>query len=229
MAPKQKELIPEGELQICQFSGTKVRKVCHNDEWFFSVVDVVEMMSESTRPAKYWADLKTKLSKEEGFAQLSDKIGQLKLPGADGKLYETDCANVETIFRIIQSIPSKNAEKVKQWLAKTGYERIQEHQNPAIAIKRAIVEYQMQGRSMEWIEARLRTLVSRKEICDEWKLRGIVEGTDFAILTDEISKGTFGVTTKEHKEIKQLKKVHALRDNIDLHGANFDHAWRNGY
>ncbi len=110
-----------------------------------------------------WSDLKSKLSQNEGFTQLSDKIGQLKMPGKDGKMYDAECGNTETIFRIIQSIPSPKAEVFKQWLAKVGYERIQEHQNPSIAIKRAIVDYQLQGRKMDWIEARLRTIVSRKD------------------------------------------------------------------
>lgn len=149
-------MIPEGELQICQFSGKEIRKVLHNDEWFFSIVDVVSAMTDSTRPAKYWSDLKSKLVNNEGFTQLSDRIGQLKLPAQDGKMYDTDCGNTETIFRLIQSIPSPKAEPFKQWLARVGYERIQEHQNPSIAIKRAIVDYQLQGRNIEWVEARLR-------------------------------------------------------------------------
>jgi DNA-damage-inducible protein D len=208
------ELIPEGELQICQFAGKKIRKVLHNDEWFFSIIDVVSAMTDSNRPAKYWSDLKSKLSATEGFMQLSDKIGQLKLPGQDGKLYDTDCGNTETIFRIIQSIPSPKAEVFKQWLARVGYERIQEHQNPSIAIKRAIVDYQLQGRSMDWVEARLRTLVSRKELCDEWKRRGIKEGWEYAALTDAISTGTFRKTVQEYKDHKGLGKSHNLRDNM---------------
>ena len=215
MAPKPElELIPEGELQICQFAGREIRKVCHNDEWFFSIVDVVAAMTDTTRPSKYWSDLKAKLSTTEGFTQLSDKIGQLKMPGPDGKLYDTDCGNTETIFRIIQSIPSPKAETFKQWLARVGYERIQEHQNPSIAIKRAICDYQLQGRSLEWIEARLRTLVSRKELTDEWHNRGIQEGLEYAVLTDTISKQSLGKTTKEHKDYKGLKKNHSLRDNM---------------
>ena len=204
----------EGELQICQFSGKEIRKVLHNDEWYFSIVDVVAAMTDSNRPTKYWSDLKSKLSEIEGFTQLSDKIGQLKMPSKDGKLYETDCGNTETVFRIIQSIPSPKAELFKQWLARVGYERIQEHQNPSIAIKRAIVDYQLQGRSMEWIEARLRTIVSRKELTDEWHNRGIREGLEYALLTDTISKESFGKTTKEHKDYKGLGKNHALRDNM---------------
>lgn len=214
MAAQHRELIPEGELQICQFSGKEIRKVCHNDEWFFSVIDVVEAMTESGRAGAYWTDLKSKMADVEGFSELYDKIVKLPLQGKDGKKRPSDMANTETVFRIIQSIPSKHAEPFKQWLARVGYERIQEHQNPSIAIKRAIVDYQMQGRSMDWIEARLRTIFSRKELTDEWKARGIEEGLEFAILTDEISRKTFGKTTKEHKEYKGLKKKHNLRDNM---------------
>jgi prophage antirepressor-like protein len=215
MPPKKElELIPEGELQICQFSGKEIRKVCHNDEWFFSIVDVIAAMTDSLRPAKYWSDLKAKLSGIEGFAQVSDKIGQLKMPSKDGKLYETDCGNTETVFRIIQSIPSPTAEPFKQWLAKVGYERIQEHQNPAIAIKRAIVDYQLQGRSMDWVEARLRTIVSRKELTEEWHQRGVKENWEYAALTDAISQGTFSKTVQEYKEHKGLGKGHSLRDNM---------------
>jgi DNA-damage-inducible protein D len=142
---KELELIPEGELQICQFAGTEIRKVCHNDEWYFSVVDVIAVLAETNRPAAYWGDLKTKLSKHEGLSGHFDKIEKLPLAGKDGVFRPSEMANTETIFRI-QSIPSSAAEPFKMWLAKVGYERIQEHQNPSIAIKRAIMEYQLQGR-----------------------------------------------------------------------------------
>ena len=164
MPTSQKELIPEGEFQICQFAGQEIRKICHNDEWFFSVVDVVAGITGTTEPRRYWAELKSKLSSQEGFTQLFDRIEQLKMKAKDGKERETDAANTETIFRIIQSIPSPRAEPFKQWLAKVGYERIQEHQNPSIAIKRAIVDYQMQGRSLDWIDARLRRFSAGKNL-----------------------------------------------------------------
>jgi DNA-damage-inducible protein D len=211
--PAKQLIIQEGELEICRFTGRTIRKVCHDDEWYFSVVDVITAITDTASPSRYWFDLKVKLS-TEGFYQLSDKIVKLKMPGSDGKNYPTDSANTETLFRIIQAIPSPRAEPFKQWLAKTGYERIQEHQNPSIAIKRAIVDYQMQGRSLEWIEARLQTIFSRRELTDEWRERGIKEGMEFAILTDEISSGTFGKTTKAHKEYKGLIKTHSLRDNM---------------
>lgn len=209
-----KKLIPEGELEICDFSGKRIRKICHNDEWFFCIIDVVAAMTDTASPSRYWGDLKSKLVRQEGLGQSYGKIEQLKFEAVDHKLYASDAGNTETILRIIQSIPSKKAGVFKEWLARVGYERIQEHQNPAIAIKRAIADYQLQGRSMDWIEARLRTIVSRKELTDEWKERGIREGLEYAILTDEISKGTFGKTTKEHKDLKGLQKPHNLRDNM---------------
>jgi len=208
------ELIPEGELQICRFAGSEIRKVCHHDEWFFSVVDVVGAISGSSQPSRYWADLKKQMAQDEGVNDTFGKIESVKMLRSDGKAYPTEAANTETIFRIIQSIRSPKAEPFKQWLAKVGYERIQEHQNPSIAIKRAIVDYQLQGRAMEWIEARLRTIVSRKELTDEWHARGVKDNWEYGALTDTISKESFGKTTKEHKEYKTLGKKHSLRDNM---------------
>ncbi len=206
------ELIPEGEVQTSLFKSKEIRRVLHEDEWYFSVVDVIEAITDSDRPRKYWADLKAKLIKE-GANELSEKIGQLKMPSADGKERETDAANTETIFRIVQSVPSPKAEPFKRWLAKTGYERIEEFQNPEIAIKRAMLDYQIQGRSDEWIKARVRTIISRTELTDEWKKRG-VQGTQYGILTNVISKETFDIDTTEHKVIKGLTKQHNLRDHM---------------
>lgn len=208
------DLIPEGELQICQFSKKEIRKVLHNNEWWFSVVDVVAAMTDSQRPSKYWADLKSKLSNEEGFTQLSGKIGQLKLPSSDGKEYATDCANVETIFRIIQSIPSPKAEPFKRWLAKVGYERILETQNPDIAIKRAIGSYMAQGRDIRWIEKRLDAIAKRKGLTDEWKARGILEDWQYGVLTNTVHQNTFGKTVKAHKSYKGLENKHSIRENM---------------
>ncbi len=208
------KLIPEGELQIQQFGGSEVRKVLHNDEWFFSVIDVILALTESSRPAAYWADHKKKLVDDEGFSELYGKIEKLYLRGKDGVSRPSEMANTETVFRIIQSIPSPKAEPFKRWLAKVGYERIQERQNPSIAIKRAVVDYQMQGRSMEWIDARLRTILSRRELTDEWQKRGIEASFEYGKLTDVISKETFGKTTKEHGAYKSLLPSHNLRDNM---------------
>lgn len=206
-------LIGEGESQIALFKGKEVRQVFHGDEWFFSIVDVIEAVTETERPRQYWLDLKTKLSDEEGFSELYENIVQLKMPSQDGKMRETDAVNVETLFRIIQSIPSAKAEPFKKWLAKTGYERIQEIQNPEIGVKRAILQWQVQGRTEDWIDARIRAIVTRKDLTDEWKNRGISEGQEYGQLTNIISRKTFGIDTAAHKKLKGLK-AHNLRDHM---------------
>lgn len=207
------DFIPDGEQQIVPFKGKTVRKAFYNGEWWFSVVDVVSALTESGRARKYWADLKRQLADKEGFSEVSDKIGQLEMTAEDGKKRATDVATTETIFRIIQSITSPNAEPFKRWLAKVGYERIQENQNPEIAIKRAILAYQLQGRSDDWIEKRIRTIVSRKELTAEWKKRG-VQNNEYAILTNVISELTFGMHAERHRRVKGLKKSHTLRDHM---------------
>ena len=163
------------------------------NEWWFSVVDVVEALIETDRPRKYWNDLKTRIIKE-GYAELSAKIGQLKLPAADGKLYETDCANTETIFRLIQTIPSPKAEPFKRWLAKVGYERVQEIEDPELATKRTRALYKAKGYPDSWIEKRMRGIEIRETLTDEWKKRNVGEDREYAILTAEISQATFGMT-----------------------------------
>ena len=205
------QVVPEGQFEITEFRGKQVRRVLHNDEWYFSVVDVVEAVTESERPRKYWSDLKKKLL-DEGYNQLSENIGQLKMEGSDGKFYATDAANTETLFRIVQSIPSKKAETIKRWLAKTGYERILESQNPDITIKRAILDYKLKGRSEEWIEARISCTLARQGLTAEWARRG-VEGQQYAILTNLIHEETFDVSVKQHEDFKGLKK-HNLRDHM---------------
>ena len=203
----------EGEFQLVLFKGKRIRQVFHNNEWFFSVVDAIEAIVETDRPRKYWSDLKNQLSEKEGFIELSDKIGQLRMPGADGKMYPTDSVNVETLFRIIQSIPSPKAEPFKKWLAKVGYERIQEFQDPEISVKRAMLNWQVQGRTEDWIEARLRSIITRNELTSEWAQRGVAEGIEYGFLTNVISKETFGFKTQEHKKLKGLKH-HNLRDHM---------------
>jgi len=152
------------EAQIALFKGAEVRQVFHENEWYFSIVDVIQAITETDRPSKYWSDLKKQLSDKEGFSELSENIGQLKMKSSDGKYYLTDAVNVETLFRIVQSIPSKKAEPFKRWLAKVGYERIQEIQNPEIGVKRAILQWQIEGRTEDWIDARIRSIVTRKEL-----------------------------------------------------------------
>ena len=214
MKNNKNSVIPEGELIIAAFRGKKVRRVLHDNEWYFSVVDFIAALSESTQPRRYWRELKVKLSRIEGYDQLFDNIEQLKMPSSDGKEYMTDTANTETIFRIIQSIPSKKAEPFKRWLARVGYERILEYQNPGIAIKRAAMEYKIQGRSDEWVDARVRSILVRNELTSEWGRRGIRESQHYAALTDFIQKGTFGLSTKQHKGLKQLGGHHNLRDDM---------------
>ena len=194
------------------FQGKKIRRTWFNDEWWFSVVDIVEALTESGRARKYWSDLKKRLT-EEGF-ELSAKIGQLKLVSADGKSYQTDCVNTKNAFRIIQSIPSKKAEPFKQWLAEVGYQRVQEIENPELAQKRMRELYKAKGYSDDWIEKRVRGIAIRDELTDEWKKRGVLEEREYAILTAEISKATFGMTPSEYKKFKGLKREN-LRDHMN--------------
>jgi hypothetical protein len=181
------------------------------EKWFFSIIDVIAALTGNERPRKYWNDLKTKLLKEG--SQLSDKIGQLKMPAEDGKMRATDVADTEQLFRLIQSIPSPKAEPFKQWLAQVGRERLDEMQDPELTIDRALEQYLRLGYSENWINQRLKSIEIRKELTDEWKRRGLKEGIQFATLTDIITKAWAGNTTKEYKVLKGLKKE-SLRDNM---------------
>ncbi len=195
------------------FQDKKIRKIWHKDEWYFSIIDIVAVLTESSIPKRYWSDLKIKLT-DEGF-ELYDKIVQLKLQSEDNKFYETDCANTETLFRLIQSIPSPRAEPFKIWLARVGYERVEEIQNPELAQNRVKSYYEMKGYPKDWIDKRLRGIAIRQELSDEWKNRNVGEEKEFAILTNEISKATFGKTVQEYKEFKGLeKKNQNLRDHM---------------
>ncbi len=194
------------------FQGKKIRRTWFNDEWWFSVVDIIGALTQTDRARKYWSDLKVKLI-EEGF-EVSEKIGQLKLMAEDGKLRETDCSNTKNMFRIIQSIPSPKAEPFKQWLAEVGYQRVQEIENPELAQKRMKEIYKAKGYSDDWIEKRVRGIAVRDELTDEWKKRGVQEEREFAILTAEISKATFGMTPSEYSKFKGLKKEN-LRDHMN--------------
>lgn len=207
------DIVPNGQLETTNFKGKEIRRSLHDGEWMFSVIDVIAAITDSDRARKYWSDLKRKLTNEEGFFELSDFIGQLPMPSADGKLYKTDVANAETLFRIIQSVSSPGAEPIKRWLAKTGFERIQESQDPELAIKRALLTYQLQGRSDDWIEKRIRSIVSRKELTREWQKRGADENKDYAMLSNIISQETFGMGVKRHKEHKGLVSQN-LRDHM---------------
>ncbi len=216
MGNKNEVQLPfEGETSIDLFkpTGKEIRKAFHDGDWYFSVIDVIEAVTDTKRPAKYWSDLKSKLAKE-GDNQLSERIGQLKMPSSDGKEYLTDAANIETIFRIMQSVPSPKAEPFKKWLAKVGFERIEEARDPEKAIRRAMIAYRLKGYPDDWINARVRTILSRKELTSEWAKRGVKEGMEYAILTNIISEETFDLRTQEHKEHKSLGKSDNLRDHM---------------
>lgn len=199
--------------KVAIFKGTKIRKIIHNNEWWFSVVDVIEALTDSTQPSKYWTAMKARVDDEAGF-QLSTLCRQLKLESSDGKKYETDCANTEGIFRIIQSIPSPKAEPFKRWLAMVGYERVQEIEDPELATKRTRALYKAKGYDDAWIEKRMRGIAVREQLTNEWQNRGIKEQKEFAILTAEISKATFGMTPSEYKELKGLEREN-LRDHMN--------------
>lgn len=206
--------IADGATEIVPFKGVSIRKVFHESEWWFSIVDVVGALTATTNAVRMWSDIKRQMVDKEGFFELYDEIVGLKMTAADGKLRTTDAANPETLFRIIQSIRSPRAEPFKRWLAKVGYERIQEVQNPEIAIKRAIMEYTLQGRTMDWIEQRVRSILVRKELTNEWKKRGVDESSEFALLTHILSTRTFGVGVSAHKQVKRLNRSHNLRDHM---------------
>ncbi len=195
------------------FEDSKIRTVWDNDieKWYISIVDVIAVLAESKRPRKYWSDLKSKLKKEG--SQLSENIGQLKIKSSDGKLYTTDVADTEQLFRLIQSIPSLKAEPFKLWLAQIASERLDEKQDPELTIDRALKEYLELGYSENWINQRLKSIEIRKELTDEWKKRGLEEGIQFATLTNIITKAWSNKTTKEYKVLKGLKKEN-LRDNM---------------
>ena len=199
--------------KIALFKGKKIRKTLFQNEWWFSVIDVIEALTDSSQPSKYWTAMKARVNNDDGF-QLSTICRQLKLVSSDGKKYETDCADTEGIFRIIQSVPSPKAEPFKRWLAKVGYERVQEIENPELATKRTRILYKLKGYPKDWIEKRMRGIAIREELTDEWQKRGAKEQKDYEILTAEISKATFGITPSEYRKVKGLKREN-LRDHMD--------------
>jgi len=200
------------EQALVVFADTKIRKIWFNEEWFYSVVDIVEVLSESPTPRQYWGKVK---DREFVQLELSPIWVQLKLPSSDGKSYETDCVNTKNAFRLVQSIPSKKAEPFKMWLAQLAKERIEEIENPELAQDRVKEYYELKGYPKEWIDKRLRGIAIRQELTEEWKQRGVEEQREFAILTNEISKATFGKTVGEYKEFKGLQKPNQnLRDHM---------------
>lgn len=199
--------------KLAVFQGKQVRRVLHKNEWHFSVVDIIAVLTDSDNPRDYWYRMKRR-EKESSGIELSTFCRQLKLTSSDGKSYKTEAVNTEAAFRIIQSIPSPKAEPFKRWLAKVGYERVQEIENPELASQRAKTLYKAKGYPENWIEKRIRSIAIRDELTDEWKQRGIQEDTEFAILTADISKATFGLTPSEYKMLKGLKRQN-LRDHMN--------------
>ena len=201
----------ENKLQLFQKQRVRTLWDEEQEKWYFSIIDVVAVLTDSPRPRKYWNALKTKL-KEEG-SELSQKMGQLKMKASDGKKYLTDVTDTETLLRLIQSIPSPKVEPFKMWLAKVGAERIEETEDPELAFDRAMETYLAKGYSKEWINQRLKSIEVRKELTDEWQERGMKQVLEYAILTNEITKAWSDKTVKDYKNLKGLKKEN-LRDNI---------------
>ena len=201
----------QNEIQL--FDGKQVRYVWDEEQekYFFSVVDVIQVLTDSTTPRRYWSDLKRKLAAEG--SEMYEKIVQLKLPSSDGKSYLTDVADTEQVFRLIQSVPSKKAEPFKLWLAALGQERMNQLQDPELSIEQAIKDYRRLGYSEDWINQGIKTIEIRKGLTDEWQRGGIKEEHDYAILTDIISRAWSGMTTREYKKYKGLRKE-SLRDNM---------------
>ena len=202
----------QDENKLVVFQNKSIRRILVDDEWFFSVIDVVAALTDSVNPGAYWRKLKQRLMREG--SEVVTFCHELKLPAADGKNYKTDCANVKGMFRIIQSIPSPKAEPFKQWLAQVGCDRILEIENPELAQDRMKELYEQKGYPKDWIDKRLRGIAIRQNLTDEWKERGITEDRDFAILTAEISKATFGMTPSAYKAYKGLESPNQnLRDH----------------
>jgi len=186
------------EKAMVVFKGKSIRRTWLDEKWFFSIVDIIGALTESVNARDYWYRLKQREKGSSGI-ELSTICRQLKMPAEDGKMRLTDCADTEGVFRIIQSIPSKNAEPFKRWLARVGYERIQEIEDPELVQKRMKEIYHQKGYSEEWIEKRVRGISVRDELTDEWKKRGLTDEIEYSILTAEISKATFGLTPSEYR------------------------------
>ena len=201
----------DGETKIDLFKSKQVRKVFQRGEWWFSVKDVLEALTETTDGTRYSRDLR---AKDVGLGERWAEITLTLKYGSVGGAQETTFINLEGIFRMMQSVPSGMAEAFKKWLAKVGFERVQEIQNPELAVKRAIALYQAKGYSDAWIEARVQNKISREKLVTEWRLRGITETVQYAVLTDAISVATFQITTRQHRKLKTLRDSHNLRDNM---------------
>jgi hypothetical protein len=199
--------------RVAVFEGKHIRKIMYEGEWWFSVVDIIEVLTGSSIPKRYWSDLKKKLV-SEGFTEAYEKIVRLKMVAPDEKMRLTDCANTETMFRIIQSIPSPKVEPLKRWLAKVGYERIEEIENPELSMARMQALYEQKGYPKDWIDKRLREIAVRQDLTDEWKNRGAHTSMEYAILTNEIMQGAFDLNVDEYKQVKGLAREN-LRDHMN--------------
>jgi DNA-damage-inducible protein D len=197
----------ENENTLTLFEGKEIRKIWHEEEWYFSAVDVIEILTDSVKPRDYWSVLKKR------DTQLPTVCRQLKLPSKDGKKYKTDCANTEGVLRIVMSVPSPKAEPLKLWLAQLGKQAIDEAENPELSYERMMELYRAKGYADEWIKERMQSITTRKALTDEWKNRGVKEGQEYSILTATIAKGTFGLTPSEHSKLKGLEKQN-LRDHM---------------
>ncbi len=209
---KIKEAGKSDLIRVAFFEGKRIRKIMNEGEWWFSVIDIVDVLAVSNTPKRYWSDLKRKLAKE-GYLELYDKIVQLKFIAADGKYYANDSANTEIMVRIIQSIPSPKVEPLKQWLARVGYERIEEIENPELSMERMQALYEKKGYPKEWIDKRMRGIAVRQDLTDEWKNRGAKTSLEYAILTNEIMQGAFDLKVDEYKQVKGLAREN-LRDHM---------------
>jgi len=207
-------VIKDKKDKIAIFQGNKIRRIWDDQKeiWYFSVIDIISALTDSVNPRDYWFRMKERVKTEEG-AELSTFCRQLKLPASDGKYYLTDVSDTQGILRIIQSIPSPKAEPFKLWLARVGYERIEETEDPEKAIQRALRTYLKKGYSKEWVDLRLKTIEIRKDLTNEWQERGVKTDDEFAVLTDDISFAWAGLKTKDYKHHKDLKKEN-LRDNM---------------
>jgi DNA-damage-inducible protein D len=201
----------ENQNSIVPFEGQEIRKIWHDEQWYFSVIDIIHSLTDSPKPKRYWTDIKRRSEKESGQGYAF--CVPLKLTASDGRQRSTDCANTEGVFRIIMSIPSPKAEPLKLWLASLGKQAIDEAEDPELLTERQAELYRAKGYTEEWIIRRVQTIETRKELTDEWKQRGVKENQEYAILTATIAKGTFGLTPSEHKDIKGLDRQN-LRDHM---------------
>ena len=198
--------------KVALFEGKRIRKVLYGGEWWFSLIDIIEALTESSIPKRYWSDLKKKLA-GEGATETYEKIVRLKMPAPDGKMRLTDCADTETMFRVIQSIPSPKVEPLKRWLARVGKERIDEIENPELSMERMQLLYEKKGYPKEWIDKRMRGIAVRQDLTGEWQNRGARTSLEYAILTNEIMQGAFALQVDEYKQVKGLEREN-LRDHM---------------